>query len=66
MLLRLELLGIWRCQGEMMSQAAILPRHVSDRRSRLPERKAKHITLNINVDEKKQNMVGEEIRNNGI
>lgn len=50
-----------------MSQAAILPRQVCDRRCRLPERRAKHITLNINVHKKKQNMVGEEeARNNGI
>lgn len=51
-----------------MSQAAILPRHVCDRRSRLPEKKTKHMALNINVDKKKQNMVGEEeeARSNGI
>lgn len=48
----LVMLGIWRYQGGMMSQAAILPRHVCDRRSRLPERKTKHIALNINVDKK--------------
>lgn len=35
-----------------MSQAAILPRQVCDRRCRLPERRAKHITLNINVHKK--------------
>lgn len=44
-----------------MSQAAILPRPF-DRRPRLPKKKAKHIALNINIDEKKQNMV-EEVRN---
>lgn len=64
----LVMLGIWRYQGGMMSQAAILPRHVCDRRSRLPEKKTKHMALNINVDKKKQNMVGEEeeARSNGI
>lgn len=35
-----------------MSQAAILPRQVCDRRCRLPERRAKHITLNINAHKK--------------